>query len=451
MPTAEIELRRAVASCLLWENNFYEDGVAIAERIAALIPMVPPATCFSIAAEVRSKHNLRHVPLLIAREMARVPTHRPFVRTLLPAVIQRADELTEFLAIYWKDGKQPLANAVKGGLAEAFTKFSEYDLAKYNRDNKIRLRDVMFLVHPSPKTEWGAEGDVTRASAINRPNYKRSATKRHVTGQGDVWRRLVADELATPDTWEVALSAKDGIPRKDKWTRLLSEKKMGALAILRNLRNMTNDAVSDEVIAVALAEMNVSRVLPFRFVAAAIHAPRFEPNLEAKMFESVKGRATSGKTAVVVDVSGSMQWNIADKSDMTREDAANALAMITREIYTNCDVYSFSDKLAEVPPRRGFALRDAIRNSQAHNSTMLGGALQTLFQRAKEREITYERLIVVTDEQTQDRLPNVPNGTKGYIINVAPYQIGVGHGQWTTINGFSESVFDFLNAYENLT
>ena len=36
----EQELRRAVMNCLLWEDQFYEDGVSIADRIAALVPHV---------------------------------------------------------------------------------------------------------------------------------------------------------------------------------------------------------------------------------------------------------------------------------------------------------------------------------------------------------------------------------------------------------------------------
>lgn len=31
------ELKRATMSCLLWEDNFYEDGVSIADRITSLV------------------------------------------------------------------------------------------------------------------------------------------------------------------------------------------------------------------------------------------------------------------------------------------------------------------------------------------------------------------------------------------------------------------------------
>jgi len=38
--TPEMELRRALMNCLLWEDQFYEDGVAIADRIRTLVPQV---------------------------------------------------------------------------------------------------------------------------------------------------------------------------------------------------------------------------------------------------------------------------------------------------------------------------------------------------------------------------------------------------------------------------
>jgi 60 kDa SS-A/Ro ribonucleoprotein len=57
---------------------------------------------------------------LVVREMARASAaHKALVADTLFTVIQRPDEITEFLAIYWKDGKQPLSAQVKKGLARA--------------------------------------------------------------------------------------------------------------------------------------------------------------------------------------------------------------------------------------------------------------------------------------------------------------------------------------------
>ena len=101
--SAEAQLRRAVLACMLWEDQFYEDGATIAERIAVLVPQVEAAKVGALAVEAREKMKLRHAPLLLVREMARYATHRGLVAETLARVIQRADELSEFLAIYWKD------------------------------------------------------------------------------------------------------------------------------------------------------------------------------------------------------------------------------------------------------------------------------------------------------------------------------------------------------------
>jgi hypothetical protein len=55
---------------------------------------------------------------------------------------------------------------------------------------------------------------------------------------------------------------------------------------------------------------------------------------------------------------------------------------------------------------------------------------------------TYDRLIVITDEQVHDTVP-APLG-KGYVLNVASYKHGVGYGKWTHVDGWSEAVVDYI-------
>ncbi len=120
--------------------------------------------------------------------------------------------------------------------------------------------------------------------------------------------------------------------------------------------------------------------------------------------------------------------------------------MLLREIGEKVSVFSFSDTLVEVPARRGFALRDAIDASQRHNSTQLGKAVTELNQSAMNQKHGYDRLIVITDEQAHDTVP-APKG-KGYVINVASYKNGVGYGKWTHIDGWSESVVEYIRTLE---
>ena len=96
-----LELRRSVLATMLWENDFYEDGQSIADRIKSLIPKVSANKVAQLAVEARTNGKLRHVPLLIVREMARLDSHKHLVAETLTEVIQRPDEITEFLQIYY--------------------------------------------------------------------------------------------------------------------------------------------------------------------------------------------------------------------------------------------------------------------------------------------------------------------------------------------------------------
>ena len=77
--TPEQALRRSVLACMLWENEFYEEGIGIAGRIRELVPKVAAEKVASLAVEARTAMKLRHVPLLLVREMARHATHRGLV------------------------------------------------------------------------------------------------------------------------------------------------------------------------------------------------------------------------------------------------------------------------------------------------------------------------------------------------------------------------------------
>lgn len=416
--TPEHELRRALMNAMLWEDQFYEDGVAIAERIGALVPKVAPETVAAMAVTAREDMKLRHAPLLVVREMARHEGHKALVAQTLERVIQRPDELTEFLAIYWADALGPMQQRkaravsaqVKKGLAKALVKFDAYQLAKYNRDGAVRLRDVLFLTHAKPKD----------------------------AAQEKVWKELVDGKLAAPDTWEVSLSG--GADKRATFERLIAEKKLGALALLRNLRGMQVAGVPKSVIGAALDTMRTDRVLPYRFIAAAVHAPDVEPELEKAMFRSIEGHARlAGKTRLLIDVSGSMDAQMSARSEMRRLDAAVGLAVLAREIGEDVEIFTFSDHVKKVAPRRGFALRDAIVQSQPHSGTYLGKAIAEV----DKKDV---RLIVFTDEQSHDVVP-APKG-EGYMVNVAAYQHGVGHGPWRRIDGFSEKILDWIIASE---
>lgn len=425
----EAQLRRSVMTCMLWENSFYEDGEAIASRISSLIKEVRPEAVQAIAVEAREQMKLRHIPLLLVREMARLPSHKGLVAETLERVIQRPDELCEFLAIYWKEGRCKVSAQVKKGLARAFIKFNEYSLAKYNQDGAIKLRDVLFICHAKPKDE----------------------------AQASLWKRLIAGTLETPDTWEVSLSA--GKDKKETWVRLMDENKLGALALLRNLRNMESAGVHKNRVFDALRIMKTERVLPFRFISAARAIPQWEDIIEPAMLRCLEQTSKlRGKTILVVDTSGSMHsgGTVSKKSDLSRVDAATALSILIREVCEEPIIYATAGDdgtmihaTARVPARRGFALSDAIWGSTMSNKIGGGGIfLKQLMDFLFQQERDAERIIVLTDEQDRDHKcsPASANafGKENYLINVSVEKNGINFGKWTSIHGWSEKIIDYI-------
>lgn len=423
IPGASAQLLRQVATCMLWEDTFYEKGSEIADGIAASAATVPVGELARVAVMAREDFKLRHVPLFLLAQLNKRRAETPgLLARTTERVVQRADELAELLAVVEKcDGGKPLkrllSHGLEKGLARAFRKFDAYHLAKYNRGGKIKLRDVLFLVHAKPKDEV----------------------------QAATWKRLVDGTLEAPDTWEVALST--GADKKATWERLISEKKLGYMALLRNLRNMTEAKVDAALVESALlAGASKSRALPFRFIAAAKHAPAYAQPLSDAMLLAIEGeQKLPGTTLVVVDVSGSMDGTLSRKSEITRWEAAAGVAILAREVCERARVFTFSYSDVEVANLRGIPLVAAIANSQEHGGTNLAESLRGIFATTRA-----DRVIVFTDEQSHDGLSAPPAGCKGYLVNVASYKPALMTGKgWTRINGFSERIVDWIRYEES--
>lgn len=418
------QLRRLVMACMLWEDQFYVDGEKIADQIEQAAMKVAIPDLIQIMFEARNVAQLRHVPLLLADILTK---RAPNVAGAVAGILQRADEPGELIALHLSrkgilnaNKSKTLPSSIRKGIElalQANKGFGEYGLAKYDRDSKVKLRDVLRLVRPKPLSKE----------------------------QSRLWKRVIAGTLDIPDTWETALSG--GADKKETFERMLREGTLGYLALLRNLRNMEQAGVDRKLVNDAiLLRKGSARVLPFRYVAAARAAPSIEKAIDQALVASVGESAPlPGRTAVVVDVSGSMKDKLSEKSDLTRLDAAAALASV---INGDLRVFTFSNRVVEVPARRGMAGVDAIKNSQQHAGTYLGQAVQHVNNLGK-----HERIIVITDEQSRDKVPE-PIADKAYMINVASYQNGIGYAhtsKWVKIDGFSEGVIRFIREYEAVT
>ncbi|QIG71398.1 TROVE domain-containing protein [Rhizobium phage RHph_TM30] len=466
------QLRRTVLSCMLWEDSAYESGEQIANRIERLIGECDPSDVAHLAREARHIMKLRHVPLFMCITMLKYPEHKKYVRKTLASVIERPDELGQALALYWKDALSParttedteigprvtyvsqrksdlnLPLQLRRGLEDALQKFDSYQLKKYlMKDKPVSMADILRIVHPKGKT------DEIKAT----------------------YGEIVKGTATAPDTWESRLSSSGRSEKATIFTDMLERNKLGAMALLKNLRGMTEAGVDTNLINTAIQKMNTERVLPFRFLTAARHAPQFKSSLGEAMLKSLKDiQNLPGHTVLLIDISGSMGGRISGKSDLRRIDAAAAIAIMLKEICQSSDMFVFNYGTYQVRNdnvfcvnqptannhgysrivestriynyeedavvKRGFDLSDLIVNSVV-GGTDLQQAVSYI-----NNTVEYDRMIIFTDDESST-VPPAPRDLS-YSINVSTGNYGVTYGDYVHINGFSEGVIGYVTEYD---
>ena len=346
--TPQLELYTAVATAGL-SDQFYEKAGDKMARIRELIAKNEAVFVAKLAIYAREQMYLRSIPLVLAVELAKQHSGDAMLRKIANRVVQRADEIAELLAYYALANERKsvkklnkLSKQLQKGLAAAFNKFDEYQFAKYNRDAQVKLKDALFLVHPKAKDE----------------------------AQQILFNKIVNDELQTPFTWEVELSAVgqqkfDTVELKKaavkaKWEELIFSNKLGYMATMRNLRNILEAEVSKEalnkVCAYIADEKAVanSKQLPFRFLAAyrelkVLNNGRVSKVLDAletavlNSAANIAGYDADTKVVIAADVSGSMQSPISAKSKVLNFDIGLMLAMLLQSRCDNVITGMFGD------------------------------------------------------------------------------------------------------------
>lgn len=450
-PSKESELEIAVAGCFLFQDQFYESGEKIADRIFNLALTIEPEKVAALAVKTRHVYNMRHVPLMLLVALGRTASGIPhLLADTIEKVINRPDEMGDLLALYWEinGANKPVPAQFKKGLVKAVAKFDAYQLTKNDKPGaKVRSRDVIFLTHPNP----GQAKERLFANFVNKDHYPKELA--HLGSY---------QKLDAPNTWEVRLSA--GEDKKDTWEDLLRTGKLGATALLSNLRGMVEAKVDTALIHKGLAEgKGFEKIHPFKFFAAAKHAPSLEAEISDAMLHGLSGREKlKGKTVVIVDVSGSMYGgSMSAKSEMNRAQAACSMAAVLREVCQDVTIWATAGSdgrrihdTKQVPSRRGIPLVEAIYGM----SRELGGGgifLKQVNEFVFDKVGHVDRYICITDEQdtSGDRSPFDARifAKYNYMLNVASYQPSIAYdSRWIRIGGFSDALVDYILNFEKL-
>lgn len=281
------------------DNQFYRSGNETAKRATDLVSRITDKKFVAKATlYARREAGMRSVSHLVAGELAHSVKGQEWTKRFFERVVYRPDDVLEILAYCLAVYGKPVPNALKKGLGSALARFDAHQLAKYRRDSAtLKLVDAVNLVHP-PHTE--------------------------------ALRKLVNGSLAPANTWETHLTragqeaetdAQKDRFKSEVWSRLINERKIGYFALLRNLRNIAEQAprMIDQTVEMLTDENLVrkSLILPFRFRSAldALEASDVPRQRRQKLVRALNMAADlslinvprfGGRTLIAMDCSGSM-------------------------------------------------------------------------------------------------------------------------------------------------
>lgn len=420
-------------------DQFYKSSSATFQNLKELVAVSDKLFVAKAAVYARTEFGMRSISHVVASELAKHIAGETWAKSFYEAIVYRPDDMGEILSYHTaNNGKVP--NAMKAGFAKAFDKFDKYKLAKYRGEGKgFKLIDVVNLVHPVP-VEMNAEA---------------------ITA-------LVKGELRSFDTWESELTRAGQAAsndderadfKKEVWTNLIREKKIGYFALLRNLRNIIEQApeVTGEALATLTNEgmIRKSLVLPFRFLTAYEEISKLNEGKIVREVLMALNKAVDisvsnvpkfdGETLVVLDESGSMSG---------RPATIGALFSAVLVKSNNADFMTFDDsaRYRNVNPMDSTI---TIANSIRFRSG--GTNFHSIFLTANKK---YDRIIILSDMQgwvgydTPAREYNAYKAATGanpfiYSFDLNSYgTMQFPENNVFSLAGFSEKIFDIMRLLE---
>ncbi|MDX3310016.1 TROVE domain-containing protein [Streptomyces sp. NPDC054884] len=476
-PKAELFLL-AIAN-MVGHHSFYEDAVARDlryEQLVRTLAVSDPEWTLGLLGWLRTEAHMRTASLVGAAEFVRARLDAGavgFSRQAVAVVLQRADEPGELLAYWTSRYGRRIPQPLKRGIADAVRRlYTGRALLKYDTASRAyRFGDVIELTHPTPDPRRPWQGDLFRYAidrrhrgdrALPPPGQTLLAAHRELmtVPVGDrralVTGRDGAERLnAAGMTWESVAGWLQGPLDAAVWEAVVPS--MGPMALVRNLRNLDQAGVSDEVAAEVAArisdpdEVRRSRQFPFRYLAAHRNTPsrRWEEPLEAALGHSLANvPQLPGRTLVLVDRSGSMFDRPSEHTQLNRADTAAVFGTALALRAERADLVEFgtdSRRVALTPGEPVLRVLDRFHDLGGTNTA-------TAIKRHYDR---HDRVVIVTDEQTgmtpwADPLHTIPFHVPVYTWNLAGYApahapAGPHHH---TFGGLSDAAFRLIPLIE---
>lgn len=461
------------------EDTFYESADKRTNRIQALAtdPEIvnAPEWTLGMVRWLRQQVGLRSIPTVVAISAVKARLDAGLIgtnRQIIEAAIGRLDEASDMIAGWMSLYGRNIPSCVRRGVADALrARLSERSYLKWaGRMNagSVTLRDVINLTHPKPKDKtqealikyaldagYSQKGDDKQLPVIRArrqflamdPDAQISA----LTGPDaqDVIRKAAL-------THEVIAGAIGTIPA-DVWETLVPE--MGYMALRMNLRRIEASGASRSLIGAInkrlgdVEEAAKSRTMPVSFYAAYKNAPlAFAAALQDAANGSLENvPALKGRTLVLLDRSGSMDYPLSAKSSLTRQDAANVFASALAIRGENVRVVAFDNRMEDVKVTSADLLRVVDQMPAARGGTYTPDAVAYAHKKGEK----YDRIVILTDEQytggsVDNALDTYAPGVPVFTWNLAGYrtaQMEAREGRWT-FGGLSDKGFQMIPLLE---
>ncbi|MEV0096226.1 TROVE domain-containing protein [Streptomyces sp. NPDC050738] len=479
---ARSELYLLAVANFVSQQTFYESAGDRDDRFTALVHRLAvedPQWTAGLLGWLRGDGNMRTAALVGAAEYVRArlaagAEDGPSNRQVIASVLLRPDEPGELLAYWTSTHGRAVPKPVKRGIADAVRRlYSGKALLKYDTASKgYRFGDVLNLVHASPDPAKHWQGELFRYALDRRHNPDTAvapASDRTLTAHGALMALPVAERRAVvtaPDgparlaaagmTWESLAGWLQGPMDAAAWESVIPS--MGAMALVRNLRNFDEAGVSDTVAAQVAAKISdpevvaKSRQFPFRYLSAYQHAPslRWAYPLEQALGHSLANvPALPGRTLILVDRSGSMWSPLSARSQLNRADAAAIFGTALAIRAAAGDLVEFGTNSAPVKYRKGESVLNVLKRFGSRGGTNTAEAVRKHYR-------NHDRVLIVTDEQAAwshhgDVAAGVPAQVPVYTWNLAGYRAGhapSGKAGRHVFGGLSDSAFRMVQLLE---
>lgn len=431
------------------QDQFYRSAKVSLDELSNLLPQVDPQFAAKAAVFARNEFGMRSITHALAAELAVQASGNGWGKGFYDRIVRRPDDMLEIAAFYFGKGGKNLPNAMKKGFASAFGRFDAYQLAKYRGEQKsVKLVDLVNLVRPVP-TERNAEA----------------------------LRQLIAGELKALATWEAKLSRAGQVAetesakaelKAEAWAELIRSNKLGYLALLRNVRNIAEQA--PDLVGEAAAQLTdrhrirQSLVLPFQYLSA-IDAIQDTQVVQKRALLDALNKALEmaldnvprfeGRTLVVLDDSGSMTGARTKYANRTPMQIGSLFAAALYKA-NDADLMRFSEDASYVRENPADSMA-GIAERLVKNARSAGTNFHAIFQTAKGK---YDRIVILSDMQgwMQGGAPTAPFAEyrRKYDVNPFVYSFDLtGYGslqfpeqQVFALAGFSDKVFDIMKLLE---